>query len=138
MIQISSSLFCVSLFDPDAFITFKQPIKPDDCLDKRFKDNNKLMKFCDLGHSKNNLSTQTVCCKYLLTLSTYKWVEANSVDPDQESSNWVHTVCLYFSHICCRQHKQVPFSGEHLSSALGECFSRKSAGIDPSVFLINE
>ena len=32
---------------------------------------------------------------YLLTLLTNAIVEANSVDPDQEQSDWVHTVCFY-------------------------------------------
>ena len=34
--------------------------------------------------------------KYLLPLLTYECVETNSVDPDQEQSDWVHTVtaCL--------------------------------------------
>ena len=53
------------------------------------------MKFCELGQAKKNVSTQTACGKYLLTLS--KWVEANSVDLDQEPSDLVHTVCIYFS-----------------------------------------
>ena len=56
------------------------------------------------------------------------------MDPDQEPSDVVLTVCLYFTYICSRLHKQMPFSGEHSSSALGECFSRKLAGIDLSVF----
>ena len=38
------------------------------------------------------------------------------MDPDQVASDQVHTVCLYF--ICSRLHKQMSFSGEHLSSAL--------------------
>ena len=82
-----------SLFDPEAFKTFEQPIKPDAfaVMDKRFKDLNKLMKL----HAKKRIYTQTFCCKYLLTLSAYKWVEANSVDPDQETSDWVHTVWIY-------------------------------------------
>ena len=32
--------------------------------------------------------------KYLLTTLTYECVEANSVDPDQEQSDWVHTVTV--------------------------------------------
>ena len=42
----------------------------------------------------NRASTHAFCCKYLLALLTYQCVEANSVDPDQEPLDWVHTVCL--------------------------------------------
>ena len=68
-----------SLFDAEAFKTFQQPIKPDD--------------FAVISalrikiQAKNRIYTQTFSCKYLLTLSTYKWVEANSVDRDQEPSD---------------------------------------------------
>ena len=56
------------------------------------------------------------------------------MDPDQEPSDRVRTVCLYFSYICSGLHRQMPFSGEHLSSALDEWFSRNLAEIDLSVF----
>ena len=40
-------------------------------------------------------TAQAFYCKYLLTLLTYECVEANSVDLDQEQSDWVHFVCVY-------------------------------------------
>ena len=39
------------------------------------------------------------------------------MDPDQEPFDRVDTVCIYFSYICSRRHKQMTFSGVHLSSA---------------------
>ena len=35
----------------------------------------------------------------------------------------------YIRYIYSRRHKQMPFSGGNLSSAVGECFSRKLAEI---------
>ena len=55
---------------------------------------------CDADNNVNtysaskNASTQAFCCKYLLILLTNECVEANSVDSDQERSDWVHTVCV--------------------------------------------
>ena len=49
----------------------------------------------------------------VMTLLTYEWMEGIGVDPDQEQSDWVHTVCFtYISHICSRRHKHMTFSGE--------------------------
>ena len=48
---------------------------------------------------------------------TQKVIVANSVDPDQSSLIWVHTVCLHaksrfekFARRCSRGHKHVTFS----------------------------
>ena len=95
------------------------------------------MKFCELVQAKNKVSTQTICGKYLLTLLTFKWVETNTVDPDQgcliRSTLYAFTLVIYAT----AKNKQMLFSSEHLSSVLDEHFSRKLAEIDLSVFLIN-
>ena len=52
------------------------------------------------------------------------------MDPDQELSDWVHIVCLNLSYICNSDINRCQFSGNYLTSAHGECFSRKWAEID--------
>ena len=75
--------------------------------------------------NKSTVSDFVVCIYSSLLLHIFADIidtivkSANSVDPSQEQSNWVHNVCVYLviSHICSRQHKQMTFSGDIFSSA---------------------
>ena len=64
-----------------------------------------------------DISLHNNCCLLCLLLVILKVISANSVDPDQSSLIWVHTVCWYaknsfekFARIFSRRHKQMTFS----------------------------
>ena len=58
------------------------------------------------------------------------------MNPDQKFFVWSTLFAFTcISYMYSRRHKQIPFSGGNVSSAVGVCFSRKLAEIDLSVFL---
>ena len=91
----------------------------------------KIMKFCELGQA--NKSIYSICLQQIFAdiIKMGRGKQCGS----RSRTIWLGPHCLPLLKLYMQQrHKQMPFSGNYLTSALGEYFSRKYAEIDLSVF----